>query len=59
MSNTQIYTVSCRRCDTSQRIPGWEQAAELAQRHADNGCPVNIRRVWLRPYTPARVPATA
>lgn len=52
MSNTQIYTVSCRRCDTTQRIPGWDKAAELAQRHADNGCPVNIRRVWLRAGTP-------
>ncbi len=57
MSNTQIYTVSCRRCDTCQRIPGWEQAAELAQRHAEAGCPVNIRRVWLRAGTP--VPAAA
>ena len=57
MSNPQIYTVSCRRCDTSQRIPGWEPAAELAQRHADNGCPVNIRRVWLRTCAPT--PAAA
>lgn len=57
MSNTQFYTVSCRRCDTSQRIPGWEQASELAQRHADNGCPVNIRRVWLRACAPT--PAAA
>ncbi|MEY9934259.1 hypothetical protein ABH926_008924 [Catenulispora sp. GP43] len=57
MSNTQIYTVSCRRCDTSQRVPGWESAAELAQRHADNGCPVNIRRLWLRTCAP--VPAAA
>ena len=57
MSNPQIYTVSCRRCDTSQRIPGWAPAAEVAQRHADNGCPVNIRRIWLRAGTPAMAAA--
>jgi hypothetical protein len=52
MSNAQIYHVSCRRCDTSQRIPGWEQAAEQVLRHAENGCQVNIRRIWLRACTP-------
>lgn len=59
MNNPQVYSVTCRRCDTSQRIPGWEQAAEHAQRHADNGCPVTIRRVWLRAVAPALVPAAA
>lgn len=59
MSNTQIYMVTCRRCDTSQRVPGWDQATETAHRHADNGCQVNIRRVWLRAATPALASSAA
>lgn len=57
MSSMQIYTVACRRCGTERRVPGWDEVAELAHRHAEHGGSVNIRRVWLRAGTPA--PAVA
>lgn len=53
MSNTQFYAVTCRRCDTSARVPGWDTAAEMAHKHAEHGGSVAIRRVWLRSGAPA------
>lgn len=58
MSSIEVYTVSCRRCDTSCRIPGWDAAAEAAHRHAEHGGAVNIRRIWLRTASPRLAAAT-
>ena len=44
----EVYAVECRRCDVDTRVPGWHEACDAAQVHAERCGQIRIRRVWLR-----------